>query len=87
MLAFAKMTNVETTVTSILDVVPSLRKVKLRRYLTITTTCIVYFLLGFTFTLTTGTYWIEIIDSYSGGWAGKSLIYLSSAQSSFNLII
>jgi hypothetical protein len=52
------MTNVEVTVTTVLDVFPYLRKVNLRRYLTTTLICIVYFLLGFIFTTNSGTYWI-----------------------------
>ena len=55
-----KMTNVEVTVTSVLDAIPALRKVKIRKYLTITGICIIYFILGFPFTLNSGTYWIGI---------------------------
>ena len=54
------MTNVEVTVTSVLDAIPALRKVKIRKYLTITGICIIYFILGFPFTLNSGTYWIGI---------------------------
>jgi hypothetical protein len=52
------MTNVEVTVTTVLDVFPALRKVYLRRFLTTTSICIIYYLLGFIFTTNSGTYWI-----------------------------
>jgi len=53
-----KMASVETTITSVLDVIPYLKKRKLTRILTIVTICLVYFILGITFTLQSGTYWI-----------------------------
>jgi hypothetical protein len=52
------MASVETTITSVLDVIPYLKKRKLTRILTIVTICLVYFILGITFTLQSGTYWI-----------------------------
>ncbi len=52
------MASVETTITSVLDVVPYLKKRKLTRMLTIVSICLIYFILGITFTLQSGTYWI-----------------------------
>lgn len=52
------MTSVETTITSILDVFPSLRKKKIKKYITISVICLVYFIASFNFTLKSGTYWI-----------------------------
>ena len=52
------MANVETTITSILDIFPKLKRKASRKYLTITIICIIYFLLGIIFTFQSGTYWI-----------------------------
>ena len=52
------MASVETTITSVLDVIPYLKKRKLTRTLTIVAICFIYFILGITFTLQSGTYWI-----------------------------
>ena len=63
------MASVETTITSILDVFPVLKKKVWTRKMTIVAICVIYFVLGITFTLRSGTYWIEIFDTYSGNWA------------------
>jgi hypothetical protein len=54
------MANVETTITSLLDAFPFLKRKALRRYLTVTTVCVVYFCLGLLFTFQSGTYWIGL---------------------------
>jgi SNF family Na+-dependent transporter len=79
------MTSIETTITSILDVFPMLKvkkniklfKIKskqfeinnLRKYLTITAICVIHFLFGIVYTFKSGTYWVELVDSYSGSWS------------------
>lgn len=52
------MTSVETTITSLLDVLPILRKKKLYKALAITAICVVHFLASINFTFQSGTYWI-----------------------------
>ena len=54
------MVNVETTITSFLDVFPYFKRKALRRYLTVTSVCSFYFLLGLVFTLQSGSYWIGL---------------------------
>ena len=62
------MANVETTITSILDVFPKLKQKTSRKYITVTVICVIYFLFGIIFTFQSGTYWVEILDTYSGNW-------------------
>ena len=52
------MASVETTITSVLDIFPILKKKKLTKVLTIVSICLIYFILGITFTLQSGTFWI-----------------------------
>ena len=52
------MTSVETTITSILDIIPTLKKKKYRKYISITVICLVQLLFGLTYTFNSGTYWI-----------------------------
>ncbi len=63
------MASVEITITSIFDLIPALKKTRLRKVSVISGLCISFFLLGLTFCTQSGTYWIEIVDNYSGGWA------------------
>ena len=63
------MASVETTITSILDVFPILKSNSNRRKLAITAICFVYFLLGITFCFQSGTYWVEIFNTYAGDWS------------------
>ncbi|XP_069468965.1 sodium- and chloride-dependent neutral and basic amino acid transporter B(0+)-like [Ambystoma mexicanum] len=58
---------VETLTTSIQDAVPKL----MRRFRTLITTscCIVLFLLGLVCVTESGIYWVNLIDTYCGGWA------------------
>lgn len=48
---------------------PRLKKKSWIRYLTITLICFVLFLSGLIFCAQSGTYWVEILDSFSGSWA------------------
>lgn len=57
------MANVETTITSILDIFPKLKRRAFRKYTTIAIICIVYFLLGVIFTFQSGTYWIGLYSN------------------------
>jgi uncharacterized membrane protein len=52
------MTSVETTITSILDIIPTLKKKKYRKYISITVICLIQLLFGLTYTFNSGTYWI-----------------------------
>lgn len=63
------MASVETTITSVLDIFPKLKLKKIRKYLAITAICFIYFACGIIFCLQSGTYWIEIFNSYAGDWA------------------
>ena len=54
------MANVETTITSVIDVFPVLKKTKNRKYLTVSVICLIYFLLGIIFCFQSGTYWIGL---------------------------
>lgn len=63
------MASVETTITSVLDVFPKLKLKKRRKVIAITAICFFYFLSGILFCLQSGTYWIEIFNSYAGDWA------------------
>lgn len=63
------MAGVESIITSFYDILPTLRKTKLRRVLTTAAICLVSFLSGLIFCTQAGTYWVEIFDSYSGNWA------------------
>lgn len=55
------MANVETTITSVLDIFPRLQKKASTKYLTISVICLIYFLCGIIFTFQSGTYWIGIL--------------------------
>jgi SNF family Na+-dependent transporter len=63
------MASVEITITSFLDLIPWLKKTKLRKVVLVTTICTVYFLLGMPYCTQAGTYWVDIVDNYSGSWA------------------
>ena len=63
------MGSVETFITSIFDLCPKLRMNSLKRYGTIIIICVSYFLMGIIFTLQSGTYWLEIFNTFSGNWA------------------
>jgi hypothetical protein len=63
------MAGVETTITSVLDIFPWFKMSKRRRYGIITAICVAYFIAGITYTVQSGTYWVELIDTYSGNWA------------------
>ena len=52
------MASVETTITSILDIFPPLKKTELRKVLTITGICVFFLVVGILFCLQSGTYWI-----------------------------
>lgn len=60
---------IEVTIASFLDAFHSFSRTKLRRYITITAIFITYFVLGLLFCLQSGTYWIEIFNTYTGDWA------------------
>ncbi|CAF0707877.1 unnamed protein product [Brachionus calyciflorus] len=62
------MASVETLITSLFDIIPKLKKTKMRRMMSVTFICMVLFLSGFIFCFQSGTYWVEIFDSYSGNW-------------------
>lgn len=63
------MASVEVTITSFVDLFPIIAKTKSRKQISIGVLCIILFLLGFTFCTQSGTYWVEILDTYSSGWA------------------
>lgn len=59
---------VEATISSTLDAFQSFGCTKFRRYLTITVIFIIYFILGLIFCFQSGTYWVEIFNTYTGDW-------------------
>lgn len=63
------MSSVETFITSVFDLFTHLRQTKWKRYLTIAIICAVYYACGIIFTFQSGTYWIEVFNTYSGNWA------------------
>lgn len=63
------MASVETTITSVLDIFTILKKSRLTKVATIVGICLFYYAWGFLFCLRSGTYWVEMFDAYSGGWA------------------
>jgi solute carrier family 6 (neurotransmitter transporter, glycine) member 5/9 len=64
------MASVEVTITSFVDLFPLIiTKTKLRKQCFIALLCLILFLLGLIFCTQSGTYWIEILDTYSSGWA------------------
>lgn len=65
----SQISNIEVTITSLLDAFPILQSTKLRRYTTITTVFLIYFCFGLVFSLRSGTYWVEVFNSYTGDWA------------------
>ena len=62
------MASVEITITSFLDLIPWLKKTKLRKVVLVSTICSVYFLLGMPCCTQAGTYWVDILDNYSGSY-------------------
>lgn len=65
----SQVSNIEVTVTSILDAFPTLRQTNVRRYITVSCIFLFYFLCGLIFTFQSGTYWIEVFNTYTGDWA------------------
>jgi SNF family Na+-dependent transporter len=55
------MASVEITITSLLDIMPFFKRTNLRRVILITSICVVYFLLGIPYTLSSGTYWVFLV--------------------------
>jgi len=62
------ISNVGVTSSSILDAFQCLRQTKLRQMITVTCIFVIYFALGLLFCQRSGTYWIEIFNTYVGGW-------------------
>ena len=52
------MTQIETTITSIIDLVPFLRKKKYYKYLCITAICVLHLIASINLTYDSGTYWV-----------------------------
>lgn len=63
------MASVETFITSVFDLFKSLRHTPWKRYLTIFIICASYYVCGIIFTFQSGTYWIEVFNTFSGNWA------------------
>ena len=63
------MGSVETFITSIFDLFPKLRSKNWLRYLTILIICAGYWVLGIVFTLQSGSYWLELVDTFAGNYA------------------
>lgn len=59
--------SIEVTIASILDTFKGFGRTKLRRKITITIIFFVYFCLGLIFCLKSGTYWVEVFNTYTGG--------------------
>ncbi len=63
------MTCVETSITSIFDSFPSLKKVRCKKYTLINSLMLFYFLCGIMFCFGSGTYLMEWFFQYVGDWA------------------
>lgn len=63
------MASVETLITSLYDILPWLKRTKLRKITTVAVVCIITFAMGLIFCTRSGTYWVEIFDTYSASWA------------------
>lgn len=62
------MTCVETSITSFLDIFPSIKRIRLRKYSAITIMCWIYFACGILFCFQWGAYWMEFFAAYAGDW-------------------
>ena len=65
----SSVATIEVTTASICDAFRSLSCTKRRKYITTTGIFVMYFLLGLLFCLQSGTYWLEVFNSYTGDWA------------------
>jgi len=63
------MASVETSLTSLFDGFPSLKKTFIRKYMTITGLIFFYFVCGLIFCFGSGNYWVEWFNRYAGDWA------------------
>jgi SNF family Na+-dependent transporter len=63
------MASVESLNTSILDLIPKLKKTHFRKLMTITSICLICYLFGLIFCTQSGSYWLELFDEYAGNWA------------------
>lgn len=63
------MASVETLTTSMEDYFPVLKANNKNKAITLAIVCMVFFLLGLVLCLQSGTYWVDILDEYAGGWA------------------
>lgn len=62
------MASVETLVTSLEDFFPKLKKPR-TKIITLAIICVMYFLKGLLLTSQAGTYWLELMDTYSANYA------------------
>lgn len=62
------MASVETLVTSLEDFFPKLKKPR-TKIITLALICVMYFLKGLLLTSQAGTYWVELMDTYSANYA------------------
>ncbi|KAL5004096.1 hypothetical protein ScPMuIL_017552 [Solemya velum] len=65
---------VETVVTSLMDRFPKLRDYKL---FTVMTVCSIFFLLGLSLTTQGGSYMLDMMDTYAGGW---NILFISFCE-------
>lgn len=63
------MGSVETFITSLFDMIPILKSKRWIRFSSIVGIIAIYFGLGVIFCFQSGTYWLELFDTYSGNWA------------------
>lgn len=63
------LANFEIAISSLTSFFPALASTKTRKFITFNCIFIFYYLLGLTFTFQSGTYWVEIINTYSGTWS------------------
>lgn len=65
----SSIASVETTLASVFDTWPILKSTKLRKHLITILICLIYFAGGLLFCLQSGTYWLELVNTYAGDWA------------------
>ena len=63
------MASVETLTTSLEDFFPILKKNYKNKAITLGIICTLYFLAGLILCSQTGSYWIELLDTYCANWA------------------
>lgn len=63
------LANFEIAISSVTSYFPWVASTKWKKFITFNCIFVFFYLLGLTFCFQSGTYWVEIINTYSGGWS------------------